>query len=68
MCIRDRYSNKESAHIYPDELSTSDIRNNLEKGHIFAKSFEEKLRIEDPYLRKTELMKTIDNIRKWLGV
>ena len=44
------------------------IKNNLERGHIFAKSFEEKLRIEDPYLRKTELMKTIDNIRKWLGV
>jgi len=31
------YSNKENTHIYPDELSTSDIRNNLEK--ISPKNF-----------------------------
>ena len=44
------------------------IRNNLEKGHIFAESFEEKLGIKDPYLRKVELLKTINNIKKWLAV
>ena len=31
------YSKKESTHIYPDELSTSDIRNNLE--NLSAKNF-----------------------------
>ena len=31
------YSNKESTHIYPDELSTGDIRNNLE--NISPKNF-----------------------------
>ena len=31
------YSNKENTHIYPDELSTSDIRNNLE--NISAKNY-----------------------------
>ena len=33
-----------------------------------AKSFEEKLGIKDPYLRKVELLKTINNIKKWLAV
>tara|TARA_B100000900_G_C20248267_1_gene580867 strand:- start:145 stop:447 length:303 start_codon:yes stop_codon:yes gene_type:complete len=58
-----------------NEISEKDLqeilyymKNNLEKGHIFAKSFEEKLQIKDPYLRKAELTKTINNIRKWLAI
>ncbi|MDG2187288.1 MAG: hypothetical protein P8K09_03395 [Hyphomicrobiales bacterium] len=42
------------------------IKNNIEKGDIFAQSFKDKLKIKDPYQRQTELLRTINNIKKWL--
>ncbi len=49
------------------EISTY-IRKNVEKGDLLAKSFEEKIRIKDPYQRKTALLKVINVIKLWLAI
>ena len=38
----------------------------LEKGDIFIQSFKDKLKIKDPYQRRSELLKTINNLMRWL--
>ena len=48
------------------EETFSYIKNNIEKGDIFIQSFKDKLKIKDPYQRKSELLKTINNIIRWL--
>ena len=49
------------------EISTY-IRENIEKGDLLAKSFEEKIRIKDPYQKKIALLKIINIIKLWLAI
>tara|TARA_S200000501_G_scaffold338996_1_gene346247 strand:- start:58 stop:360 length:303 start_codon:yes stop_codon:yes gene_type:complete len=42
------------------------IKNNIEKGDIFIQSFKDKLKIKDPYQRRSELLRTINNLMRWL--
>jgi hypothetical protein len=49
------------------EISTY-IRENIEKGDLLAKSFEEKIRIKDPYQKKIALLKVINIIKLWLAI
>ena len=44
------------------------IRENIEKGDLLAKSFEEKIRIKDPHQRKIALLKVINIIKLWLAI
>jgi len=44
------------------------IRENIEKGDLLAKSFEEKIRIKDPHQRKMALLKVINIIKLWLAI
>lgn len=49
------------------EISTY-IRENIEKGNLLAKSFEEKTRIKDRHQRKIALLKVINIIKLWLAI
>ncbi|MDB4225425.1 MAG: hypothetical protein ACKVLI_05890 [Alphaproteobacteria bacterium] len=42
------------------------VEDNIEKGEIFSRSFQKNLRHEDPLKRKSELLKTINLIKKWV--
>ena len=49
------------------EISTY-IRENIEKGDLLAKSFEEKIRIKDLHQKKIALLKVINIIKLWLAI
>ncbi len=49
------------------EISTY-IRENIEKGDLLAKSFEEKIRIKDPHQKKIALLKVINIMKLWLAI